>query len=549
MGEAFVSFDQVVDYYYVDLAAEEDAERQAAAPANDDGFEEWQDAPQRWRKRGLKGPVFRPCPRPRPRPRPGQGPRRGTGIGRPIIRPTKQNIAQVLKTQGVDKIKVVDKLPAGAQKINIKYKGSDTSQTSYRGSQTLQTSLDLTLNGPALNNPTKSFAQVQNNQNNIFPLVPLASSTPLKTFGISSQPDLRQIQRLGSRDLTLASPRSSQSSLASAPLQVSTYRNPNAKGASALAPHKGKALKKEVRRAEKAQKDLDTSVASSSKNSQFLKGPRRWTVRHPPVKTGGQYNKLNQPAGVRARLKKLMRTRKHLRVRVGRSPLASAHHTRAERTAMQEALMANHATFFRPEQPWNRGFKPDYSPASRSFISQAATGMTNFFTYGGRGRYLGKWSMNFLSSFGTMALAGIVQSAYTNSVWGPRAEAATQALVENVNTLPWTIVRDRSMNETYIVPGNGSSSAENEELGTTTAKPNYFGLDQNQTHRQFRRSLDMLESLPPNPDFEHTIKQWVDEHDSEEQKRQDKAGRREKTPGWLDGIENPTVEDFVAMSN
>ena len=44
--------------------------------------------------------------------------------------------------------------------------------------------------------------------------------------------------------------------------------------------------------------------------------------------------------------------------------------------------------------------------------------------------------MNFLSSFGTMALAGIVQSAYTNSVWGPRAEAATQALVENVNTLP-----------------------------------------------------------------------------------------------------------------
>ena len=34
----------------------------------------------------------------------------GTGIGRPVIRPTKQNIAQVLKTQGVDKIKVVDKI-------------------------------------------------------------------------------------------------------------------------------------------------------------------------------------------------------------------------------------------------------------------------------------------------------------------------------------------------------------------------------------------------------------------------------------------------------
>ena len=57
---------------------------------------------------------------PRPRPRPGQGPRRGTGIGRPIRRPTRQNIAQVLKSQGVDNIKVVDKIPAGAQKINIK---------------------------------------------------------------------------------------------------------------------------------------------------------------------------------------------------------------------------------------------------------------------------------------------------------------------------------------------------------------------------------------------------------------------------------------------
>ena len=383
VGEAFVPLDQVVDYDYVDLAAEEDAEEQAAAPANNDEFEEWQDAPQRRKKRGLKGPVFRP--RPRPRPRPGQGPRKGTGIGRPIIRPTKQNIAQVLKTQGVDKIKVVDKLPAGAQKINIRYKGSDTSQTSYRGSQTLQTCLDSTLNGPALNNPTRSFAQVQNNQNNIFPLVPLASSTPLKIFGISSQPDLRQIQKLGSRDLTFASPRSSQSSLASVPLQASTYRNPNAKGASASAPHKGKALKKEVRRAEKAQKDLDTSVANSSRNSQPLKEPRKWPIRCPPVKAESGYNKLNQQTGMRARLRKIMKTRSYLRARAGRSQLASAHHTRVERAAMQEALTANRATFFRPEQPWNRGFKPDYSPASRSFISQAATGMTNFFTYGGRG--------------------------------------------------------------------------------------------------------------------------------------------------------------------
>ena len=549
VGEAFVPFDQVADFDYIDLAAEEDAEQQAPAPAKGDEFEEWQDAPQKRKKRGLKGPVFRPRPKPRPRPRPGQGPRKGTGIGRPIIRPTKQNIAQVLKTQGVDKIKVVDKLPAGAQKINIRYKGSDTSQTSYRGSQTLQTSLDSTLNGPALNNPTRSFAQVQNNQNNIFPLVPLASSAPLKIFGISSQPDLRQIQKLGSRDLTFASPRSSQSSLASVPLQASTYKNPNAKGASALAPHKGKALKKEVRRAEKAQKDLDTSVASSSRNSQPLKETRKWPIRRPPGKAGGGYSKLNHQTGMRARLRKIMKTRTYLRARAGRSPLASAHHTRVERAAMQEALTANRATFFRPGQPWNRGFKPDYSPASHSFISQAATGMTNFFTYGGRGRYLGKWSMNFLSSFGTMALAGIVQSAYTNSVWGPRAEAATQALVENVNTLPWTIVRDRSTNETYIVPGNGSSSAENGELGTTTAKPNYFGLDRNQTHQQFRRSLDMLESLPSSSEFEHTIKQWVDEHDLEERKKQIEAGRREKPPGWLSRIEKPTAEDFVAMSN
>ena len=154
-------------------------------------------------------------------------------------------------------------MPAGAQKINIQYKGysSDRSQTSYRGSQTLQTSLDSTLNGHTLNAHTKSFAQTQN-QNNIFPLVPLASSTPLKTFGISSQPDLKQIQRLGSRDLTFASPRSSQSSLASVPVKSLTYQNPNAKGASGLAPHKGKALKKEVKRAEKAQKDLDASIAS-----------------------------------------------------------------------------------------------------------------------------------------------------------------------------------------------------------------------------------------------------------------------------------------------
>ena len=148
-----------------------------------------------------------------------------------------------------------------------------------------------------------------------------------------------------------------------------------------------------------------------------------------------------------------------------------------------------------------------------------------------------------------MALAGIVQSAYTNSVWGPRAEAATQALVENVNTLPWTIVRDRNTNDTYIVQGNGSSSAENGELGTTAAKSDYFRLDQNQTRQQFRRSLDMLESLPTDPGFEHTIKQWVNEHHSVERSKQEKAGRRETAPDWLSRIKNPTSEDFMAMSN
>ena len=402
------------------------------------------------------------------------------------------------------------------------------------------------MDGPALNSHTRSFTQVQNNQN-IFPLIPLASSTPLKTFGIASQPDLRQIQRLGSRDLTFSSQRSSQSSLQNAPVRTSTYRNPDAKGATALAPHKGKALKKGVRRAEKAQRDMDTSITSSSKNTQPLKGPNNWPIRRPLFKSGNSYSKLNNPTGVRAQLKRMMKARSYLRARAGRSPLASTHSTKVEMTAMQEALMANQGSFFKPEQRWNQGFRPDYSPASRSFISQAATGMTNFFTYGGRGRYLGKWMMNFLSSFGTMALAGIVQSAYTNSVWGPHAEAATQALVENVNTLPWTIVRDRSTNETYIVPGNGEDSADDDI--SKTAAADYFGLDKNQTHRQFRRSLDMLESFPPNPEFEKTIKGWVNELDSEEQEKQRKSNRLEKVPGWLDRIDNPTPEDFLAMSN
>ena len=109
----FVPFDKIADYDYVNLAAEEEEDQ--AAPANGDGFDErfeGEDVPRRREKRGLKSPIFRPRPKPRPRPRPGQWPRKGTGIGRPIILPTKQNVAQVLKTQGVDKIKVVDKIPA-----------------------------------------------------------------------------------------------------------------------------------------------------------------------------------------------------------------------------------------------------------------------------------------------------------------------------------------------------------------------------------------------------------------------------------------------------
>ena len=88
--------------------------------------------------------------------------------------------------------------------------------------------------------------------------------------------------------------------------------------------------------------------------------------------------------------------------------------------------------------------------------------MTNFFTHGRWGGYFGKWTMNFLSSFGTMAFAGIVQSAYTNSIWGPRAEVVL---------------------------------------------------------------------------------------DSEEREKQRKADKLEAEPDWLQRIDNPTPEDFVAMSN
>ena len=209
-------------------------------------------------------------------------------------------------------IKVVGKLPAGAQKINIRYKGSDTSQTSYRGSQTLQTSLDSTLHGSALNAPSRSYAQVQANQN-AFPLVPFASSTPLKTSVISSQPDIRQIQRLGSRDLTFSSPRSSQTSLQNTQIWVSTYNNPDIKGASRLAPHKGKALKKEIRRGERVSKDLDTSTSSSLKNTQPLREQKRWPTRLPFLKTWNQGSrcdgKFKNPISVRAKLRKLMKKR------------------------------------------------------------------------------------------------------------------------------------------------------------------------------------------------------------------------------------------------
>ena len=332
-------------------------------------------------------------------------------------------------------------MPQGAQKINIKYQGgSETLQTSYRGSQTLQTSLDSTLHGPALNNPSRSYAQVQSSQN-VFPLLRLASSTPLKTSIISSQPDIRQVQKLGSRDLTFSSSSSAQSTLQNTKIRASTYQNPDAKGASRSAPHKGKAIKKELRRGERLSKDLDASTSSTLQNTQPVKKPKNLPLPKPWKRGSRRNGKDKAPSSVRAKLKRLMKKRQQLRARTGRSPLVSTSRTQMERMAMQEALMANRNDFFQPNQPWNQGFRPDFSPASRSFLSKAATGMTNFFTYGGRGSYLGKWSMNFLSSLGTMALAGIVQLAYTNSIWGPRAEVATQALVENANTLPWTIVR------------------------------------------------------------------------------------------------------------
>ena len=83
----FVPFDQIVDYDYVDLAAEEE---EPAEPSNDQeyiGLAEEEDEPRRRERRGLRGPVFRPRPKPRPRPRPGQGPRRGTGIGGLFVAP------------------------------------------------------------------------------------------------------------------------------------------------------------------------------------------------------------------------------------------------------------------------------------------------------------------------------------------------------------------------------------------------------------------------------------------------------------------------------
>ena len=151
-----------------------------------------------------------------------------------------------------------------------------------------------------------------------------------------------------------------------------------------------------------------------------------------------------------------------------------------------------------------------------------------------------------------MALAGIVQSAYTNSIWGPRTEVATQALVENSNALPWTIVRDRSMNETYVVPGNSDqldNSTDGGEVVVTTAKPDYLGLDPDQTHSQFRRSLDMLNSLPQSDKFEKTIADWVNKLDTEEREKQRKADKLEAEPDVLQRIDNPTPEDFVAMLN
>ena len=130
----FVPFDQVADYDYIDLAAaEEQPDPVIEYEYIDLAAEENKDERRGAVWSSIKGPVYRPRQRPKPRqkPRLTQMSRPGAGTGGIIRKPTRQNIAQILKTQGVENIKLVDKVTPGAQKINIKYQG---------GSETLQTS-------------------------------------------------------------------------------------------------------------------------------------------------------------------------------------------------------------------------------------------------------------------------------------------------------------------------------------------------------------------------------------------------------------------------
>ena len=84
----FVPFDQIVEYDYVDLAADKEEQADSVIEHEYIDLAEEEDEPRQREKRGLRGPVYRPRQRPRPRPRPVQGPRRGTSTGGRIHHPT-----------------------------------------------------------------------------------------------------------------------------------------------------------------------------------------------------------------------------------------------------------------------------------------------------------------------------------------------------------------------------------------------------------------------------------------------------------------------------
>ena len=84
----FVPFDQIVEYDYVNLAADEEEQADPIIEHEYIDLAEEEDEPRQREKRGLRGPVYHPRQRPRPRPRPAQGPRRGTSTSGHIRHPT-----------------------------------------------------------------------------------------------------------------------------------------------------------------------------------------------------------------------------------------------------------------------------------------------------------------------------------------------------------------------------------------------------------------------------------------------------------------------------